>query len=57
MKTTIRKALAAAGGSLVFALGTAMADGDLTTKEGVISFGGALVVGATVWKLKYEVPA
>jgi hypothetical protein len=56
MKTTIRKAVGAAIGAGAAALGTAMLDGNLTGPEALIAAGGALIAGAAVWKLAYQVP-
>lgn len=57
MKTTIRKAVGAAVGVGVTALGTSLLDGDLTAAETIIAAGGALVTFGGVWKLAYQVPA
>lgn len=45
----IRKALVAAFGAAAAALGTAMLDGDLSTREGVTAAGMGLVFGFATW--------
>lgn len=39
------KAIAGAFATIAVAIGTAMADGDLTSKEGIIAIGAGLVFG------------
>lgn len=47
----IRKALTAAVGTAVAALGAAMLDGQLTSAEGLVSLGTGLVVGFAAWRV------
>ena len=47
-----RKALGAAGVSLVMAIGTALKDGNLTLNEVLVSVGAALVIGGTAYQLR-----
>lgn len=39
------KAIAGAIGTVTVSLGTAMADGDLTSKEAIVALGAGLVIG------------
>ncbi len=55
MRTTIYKALAAAGFAAVGALGATMLDGDLTMAEALFSAGTGLVAGAATWRVPYQV--
>jgi hypothetical protein len=48
---TIRKALLAAGFTGIAAIGTAMLDGDITRKEGLIAAGMGLVAGAATYRV------
>lgn len=50
--STIRKALTAAGVGLVGALGTALADGDLTGAETLIAVSVGLTAGAAVYGVR-----
>lgn len=49
--TTARKALVGGLATIAGAVGTAMADGDLTVPELIVSIGAGLVVGSAVWRV------
>ncbi len=48
----VRKALIAAGGAFVLAVGQSLSDGDLTVHELMVSVGAALVLGAGVYGVR-----
>jgi hypothetical protein len=58
MRVTARKAIAGAIGAFAAGIGTALvSDGAITMQEAGAALGVALLAGAAVWNVKYQVTA